>query len=131
MIQSTFFSPGGDNQAEKLESESKVEIINNGDVAPENEDNVEKKKKKRNKKKGNKPTQTDPPSIPIIDLFPDQVFPVGQIMEHPLKNDDRTAKDRFTSEEKKALDRMHYDDYNEIRLAAEAHRQVSSYLICL
>lgn len=45
-------------------------------------------------------------------------------MEYPKRGDDRTAKDRFTSEEKKALDRLHNDMYNELRLAAEAHRQV-------
>lgn len=38
--------------------------------------------------------------------------------------DGRTAKDRFTNEEKRALDRLHNDIYNEARLAAEAHRQV-------
>lgn len=59
-----------------------------------------------------------------MDLFPDQVFPVGEIMEYPIVNDDRTAKDRFTSEEKRTLDRLHNDTYNEVRLAAEAHRQV-------
>ncbi|KAL1491003.1 hypothetical protein ABEB36_011665 [Hypothenemus hampei] len=95
------------------------------------EDNVEgdKKKKKRNRKKGgSKIVQTDPPSIPIIDLFPDGNFPVGEIQEYPLVNDDRTAKDRFTSEEKKALDRMHNDIYNEVRLAAEAHRQTRKHI---
>lgn len=53
-------------------------------------------------------------------------FPEGQIMEHgPAEGiDDRTAKDRFSSEEKRALDRMHNYIYQEIRQAAEAHRQV-------
>lgn len=41
--------------------------------------------------------------------------------------DERTAKDRFSSEEKRALDRMHQDIYQEIRHAAEAHRQVYTY----
>lgn len=96
----------------------------NGDAAAADENkDADKKKKKRNRKKGGKPAQTDPPSIPIVELFPDQVFPEGEIMEYPGK-DDRTAKDRFTSEEKRALDRMHNDIYNEVRLAAEAHRQV-------
>lgn len=51
-------------------------------------------------------------------------FPVGEEMEYPVVGDDRTAKDRFTSEEKKALDRAQMDIYNEVRCAAEAHRQV-------
>lgn len=45
-------------------------------------------------------------------------------MEYPLVGDSRTAKDRFTSEEKRALDRLHNDIYNEVRHAAEVHRQV-------
>lgn len=68
--------------------------------------------------------QTDPPSVPIAELFADQVFPIGEIQDYPTPKDDRTARDRFTSEEKRALDRMHNDIYNEVRLAAEAHRQV-------
>lgn len=47
-------------------------------------------------------------------------------MEYPVVGDSRTAKDRFTSEEKRALDRLHNDIYNEVRHAAEAHRQVCS-----
>jgi methionyl aminopeptidase len=104
------------------------------DVKEELADNVpeadgEKKKKKRNRKKGGgKIVQTDPPSIPIVELFPDQVFPIGEVQEYPTKQDDRTAKDRSTSEEKRALDRMHNDIYNEVRLAAEAHRQTRQYI---
>lgn len=47
-------------------------------------------------------------------------------MEHgPAEGiDERTAKERFSSEEKRALDRMHNYIYQEIRQAAEAHRQV-------
>ena len=36
----------------------------------------------------------------------------------------RTARDRFTSEEAKMLDRLQNDMYKEVRIAAEAHRQV-------
>lgn len=54
-------------------------------------------------------------------------FPEGEITEHgPAEGiDERTAKERFSSEEKRALDRLHQDIYQEIRHAAEAHRQVS------
>lgn len=38
--------------------------------------------------------------------------------------DDQTARNRFTSEEKRVIDRLHNDIYNEVRQAAEAHRQV-------
>ncbi|KAH9381751.1 hypothetical protein HPB48_010570 [Haemaphysalis longicornis] len=67
--------------------------------------------------------QTDPPSIPICDLFPDGNFPVGEEVEHPIANDSRTGKNRFTDPEKKAMEGMSQDQYREIRQAAEAHRQ--------
>lgn len=51
-------------------------------------------------------------------------------MEYPLVGDSRTAKDRFTSEEKRALDRLQNDIYSEVRLAAEAHRQVCFLCSC-
>lgn len=56
-------------------------------------------------------------------------FPEGQIMDHGKAEgiDERTAKDRFSSEEKRALDRLQQDIYQEIRHAAEAHRQVSQF----
>lgn len=57
------------------------------------------------------------------------VFPEGQIADHgPAEGiDERMAKDRFASEEKRALDRLHEDLYNEVRHAAEAHRQVGVF----
>ncbi|XP_022082523.1 methionine aminopeptidase 2-like [Acanthaster planci] len=100
-----------------------------------------KKKKRRRKKKGGVlcvegegqtipcagKKQTDPPTIPVSELFPDGAFPEGQIMEHPVGNG-QTAAWRVTSEEKKALNKAHNDVYNELRQAAEAHRQVRKYV---
>uniref|UniRef100_A0A1L8E2V7 Methionine aminopeptidase 2 n=2 Tax=Nyssomyia neivai TaxID=330878 RepID=A0A1L8E2V7_9DIPT len=90
----------------------------------------EKKKKKKNKSKkgGGANGQTDPPTIPIAKLFADGNFPEGEIMHHPTLVDDRTAKDRFTNEEKRALDRLHLDIYNDLRHAAEAHRQTRQHI---
>ncbi|KYQ57272.1 Methionine aminopeptidase 2 [Trachymyrmex zeteki] len=100
---------------------------NNG----ESEEVKKKKKKKRKPKdKGGVKQQTDPPSIPVSELFPDGNFPVGQIMVHgPAGVDDRMAKMRFASEEARALDRMHNDIYNEARQAAEAHRQTRRHIM--
>ncbi|XP_055595602.1 uncharacterized protein LOC129746128 [Uranotaenia lowii] len=94
-------------------------------------DAAKKKKKKRNKKKtaGAGATASGgklvAPSVPISEQFKDGNFPEGEIMQYP---DSTTAKDRFTSEEKRALDRMHLDIYNELRQAAEAHRQTRQYM---
>ncbi|KAK2186173.1 hypothetical protein NP493_212g07026 [Ridgeia piscesae] len=91
---------------------------------------AKKKKKKKKKNKGPK-QQTDPPSIPVSELFPDRNYPEGQIMEYEVpkdEKDDRTAKDRFTSEEKRMLDRMQQDLYQDVRQAAEVHRQTRHYM---
>ncbi|CAK1553563.1 unnamed protein product [Leptosia nina] len=102
-----------------------VTVNNTGDG-----EEKKKKKKSKNKSKGATKSQTDPPTIPISELYPDGNFPEGQIMEHgPAEGiDERTAKDRFSSEEKRALDRMHQDIYQEIRHAAEAHRQTRKHM---
>lgn len=94
-----------------------------------------KKKKKRNKNKNKSkasaaappPAANARPTVPISEQFPDRNFPVGEIMQHPC-TDDRMAKDRFTSEEKRTLDRLHEDIYQELRQAAEAHRQTRQYI---
>uniref|UniRef100_T1IT38 Methionine aminopeptidase 2 n=1 Tax=Strigamia maritima TaxID=126957 RepID=T1IT38_STRMM len=98
------------------------------------------KKKKKKKKKSKTPgqsepesvkkgKQTTPPTIPISELFPEGNFPEGEIMEYPTVADGRTAKDRFTSEEKRAMDRLQSDIYNDVRQAAEAHRQTRQYML--
>lgn len=50
-------------------------------------------------------------------------------MEYPTSQDGRTGKDRMTSEENKAMDRLNEEVYKEARLAAEAHRQTRQYML--
>lgn len=96
-----------------------------------------KKKRKRNRNKNKKKAegsnsecakQTDPPTLPVSQLFPDGNFPIGEIMDHHIAKDDRKAADRFSSEESRAIDRAQLDMYNEIRQAAEAHRQTRQHI---
>ncbi|KAJ3054711.1 Methionine aminopeptidase 2B [Rhizophlyctis rosea] len=97
----------------------------------------QKKKKKKPKKKavaadGSVTTgvpsekvstaQTEPPTIPVAKFFPNNVFPEGELHEY---KDDNTY--RTTSEELRALERMSFDQYNDLRKAAEVHRQVRAY----
>ncbi|XP_037016145.2 methionine aminopeptidase 2 isoform X1 [Artibeus jamaicensis] len=89
---------------------------------------AEKKKKKKKKKRGPK-VQTDPPSVPVCDLYPNGVFPKGQECEYPPTQDGRTAAWRTTSEEKKVLDQASEEIWNDFREAAEAHRQVRKYVM--
>jgi len=67
--------------------------------------------------------QTDPPSIPIAELFEPGHFPEGQILAHPH---DFNAF-RMDSEEKRAQDHLSFEVYDKVRHAAECHRQVRRY----
>lgn len=107
------------------------EVTTNGDGDKKPAAGAQPAKKKNNKGKKAGGGQTYPPTIPISELYPNGNFPEGQIMEHPTPKDlpdDRTAKDRFTSEEKRALDRMNNEIYQELRQAAEAHRQTRQHM---
>ncbi|CAM9323202.1 unnamed protein product, partial [Ascophyllum nodosum] len=127
------------------------EEAEDGDAALGGEGGAKKKKKKKKKKKGGGggavPTcpggtgsklapargvkgftdsyvrygQTEPPTIPVDDLFEEGSFPEGEILEHPRAFNSF----RITSEEKRALERMQYASlYDKARKAAEVHRQV-------
>uniref|UniRef100_A0A3B3HSD7 Methionine aminopeptidase 2 n=1 Tax=Oryzias latipes TaxID=8090 RepID=A0A3B3HSD7_ORYLA len=72
--------------------------------------------------------QTDPPSVPICELYPNGDFPKGEECEYPPSKDGRSAAWRTSSEEKRALDRANEEMWSDFRQAAEAHRQVRSYV---
>ncbi|XP_047242472.1 methionine aminopeptidase 2-like isoform X1 [Girardinichthys multiradiatus] len=93
----------------------------------EGENSAVKKKRRKKKKKGVK-GQTDPPSVPICELYPNGDFPKGEECEYPPSKDGRSAAWRTTSEEKRAMDRANEEMWSDFRQAAEAHRQVRSYV---
>ncbi|KAG2258710.1 hypothetical protein Bca52824_078004 [Brassica carinata] len=117
---------GKEEQSLESELSKKLEITE--DAKEENNEEEEgskaetstttKKKKKKNKSK-KKPQQTDPPTIPVVKLFPSGDFPEGEIQQYKDDNLWRT-----TSEEKRELERFHKPIYNSVRQAAEVHRQV-------
>ena len=113
--------------AKKKKKKGKSDITpaeGNGEV----ESNTEPKKNAKKNAEKKLTTQTDPPTVPISQLFPSGQFPEGQILDHPIANNDATAKARFTSEEARAVDRIQLDMYNEVRQAAEAHRQTRKHI---
>ncbi|KAG1670918.1 Methionine aminopeptidase 2 [Nymphon striatum] len=134
------------NEHPEAEENSISEVIDkleeqniNGEIVDESEKTTSKKKKKKKKgillrshwlvTLGSGPkVQTNPPTVPIEKLFVNNVYPLGEIMEHPIKHDSRTGKDRTSCEEKNALDRAQNDIYNELRHAAEAHRQTRKHI---
>ncbi len=86
-----------------------------------------KKKKKKKKSKGGKGgarQQTDPPTIPVPDLYPNGIFPEGEIVSYP--QDYNTY--RTTSEELRERERLEANVYNDVRRAAEVHRQVRQHM---
>jgi len=89
-----------------------------------------KKKRKRNRKKkgGAAKTQTDPPTVPIKEIFANGVFPRGQECEYPPQQDCRSSIWRQTPEERKANDTLWEEIWNDHRQAAEAHRQVRKHV---
>lgn len=97
--------------------------VENGAVDGSSDAAKKKKKKNKNKKKKEPLEQTDPPSIPVADLFPSGDFPEGETQQY---KDDNLW--RITSEEKREQERLEKPIYNAIRQAAEVHRQVRKYM---
>ena len=105
--------------------------VDHDDDESENDENgtapaasaAKKKRKRKPKKKknaaGSATTQSDPPRVPVANLFPNNAYPEGEICEYPDENAYRT-----TSEEKRHLDRMNNDFLTDYRRGAEVHRQV-------
>lgn len=87
---------------------------------------TKKKKKKKKKPKKKRIEQSDPPRVGLSKIFTDGVYPEGEIQ--PYKDDNAW---RTTSEEKRYLEKMAMEDpevtYQNIRRAAEVHRQVRQY----
>jgi methionyl aminopeptidase len=110
-------------EEEKDENEAE-ELLDNLQINDVNTEEVKKKKKKKKKKPASSPAskQTEPPSIPVSQLFPANIYPLGQEVEY--KDDNRW---RVTNEEKRYLQLQENENYNEARQAAEVHRQVRKY----
>ena len=100
----------------------------NGDGATNTAGTGDKKKKKKKKPKRKKAgtagakVQSDPPRVPVSQLFPNNTYPVGQEVEYAGNQQYRT-----TNEEKRHLDRMRTDFLSEYRQGAEIHRQTRAW----
>ncbi|XP_041012991.1 methionine aminopeptidase 2B-like isoform X2 [Juglans microcarpa x Juglans regia] len=114
---------GNDETSETSSTLEKDEDGGKKDEDEGKEVSKKKKKKSKTKKKKEVPEQTDPPSIPVSDLFPSGEFPEGEIQQYKDENLWRT-----TSEEKRELERLEKPLYNSVRRAAEVHRQVRKYI---
>ena len=69
--------------------------------------------------------QTDPPSIPISVKYSDGHYPLGQVVEYP---EDYYNRKMVSKEELRAREIPHEKQYEDLRQAAEVHRQVQKDL---
>uniref|UniRef100_A0A8C6V1R3 Methionine aminopeptidase 2 n=1 Tax=Neogobius melanostomus TaxID=47308 RepID=A0A8C6V1R3_9GOBI len=115
-------------QLEQQTLEDKEREEDGEEDGDEAESSTSKKKRGRKRKKDVTKGQTDPPSVPICELYPSGDFPTGEECEYPPSKDGRSAAWRATSEEKRALDRANEEMWCDFRQAAEAHRQVRAYV---
>ncbi|ODQ65714.1 methionine aminopeptidase [Nadsonia fulvescens var. elongata DSM 6958] len=112
--------PQGDRENEGSDDE---DAENEGGENGAAEGEKKKKKKKKSKKKSKKSkTQSDPPRIPIETFFPNKIYPIGEEVEYLDDNRYRT-----TDEEKRHLDRLNNNAWNDWRKAAEVHRTVRQH----
>ncbi|KAH9285951.1 Methionine aminopeptidase 2 [Echinococcus granulosus] len=110
--------PKKDGGADKPNSAEKAEV-------PQLQSASEKKRKP---KKRPSLKQTDPPTVPICQLYPNKDFPLGEIMEYTSLTDGRTAANRMTSQELRLHDEARLEIYQDLRQAAEVHRTVRQYM---
>ncbi|EFJ46638.1 hypothetical protein VOLCADRAFT_109159 [Volvox carteri f. nagariensis] len=83
-----------------------------------------KKAEQQKAESGQVPEETSPPSIPVRLLFPDGKYPEGEWQSY---KDDNLWRE--TSAEKRELERLNWDMLNEVRRAAEVHRQVRKHMM--
>ncbi|KAJ1959920.1 Methionine aminopeptidase 2 [Dipsacomyces acuminosporus] len=115
----------GDGEGDEAGEDSAAE-----NAAVDGSEKKSKKKKKKNKNKKKKKAaagpgaagQTSPPSVPVSQLFPGNSYPEGEICEYKDDNNYRT-----TSEEMRAKDRLCEKQVQDLRQAAEVHREVRRY----
>ncbi|PWN52467.1 peptidase M24A, methionine aminopeptidase [Violaceomyces palustris] len=148
-LEATSLENGSNGHEEKLvnhnaaddESADEDDEPTNGDATQGGGGTGSSKNKKKKKKSGaakrkakaansNPVTQTEPPRVGITKIFPDGIFPVGEIQQYDESKFDESRK-RVTAEELRERERLTQQeegfDYNLIRRAAEVHRQVRRY----
>ncbi|CAE6509117.1 methionyl aminopeptidase [Rhizoctonia solani] len=109
------------------EDDEEEEVAQEGENGGAEGAKKKKKKKKSKKKKTPAPAvQSDPPRVGLSFIFPNGIYPEGEIQEYKNDNSYRT-----TSAEKKEAERLENEDpetsYQNIRRAAEVHRQVRAH----
>lgn len=69
--------------------------------------------------------QTEPPTIPVSQLFPDGRYPFGELQTYmTLQDGQRVSRGRENDMQKRVLDETQFEIYNDLRHAAEVSQHV-------
>ena len=87
-----------------------------------------KKNKKKKKRKASGGQQTTPPSIALANLFLNQRYPEGEVIDYVTDNDNLRRITAGELHHLSVLNSMDDEFLNDYRKAAEVHRQVRQYV---
>lgn len=97
--------------------------------SPKKKKNKKRKAKKPKKPKANVLQQSTPPRVPLDDLFPSRIFPVGEMMEYMTST--ITTWRASACEEQRGVQAALLEDVdflNNYRTAAEVHRHTRHWV---
>ncbi|BFZ54349.1 Methionine aminopeptidase 2 [Savitreella phatthalungensis] len=137
-LKSSGENPAVDGHDSDSSSDDEVSGTADGVAGAAKKKKKNKKKKKSKKKSGAAQTQTDPPTVGLTKIFTSGVFPEGPTRKRYIRTDDlgadadedTTVNVKRTSDAESAAverEKTYASRYNDLRRAAEVHRQVRSY----
>ncbi|THZ36048.1 methionine aminopeptidase 2-like protein [Aureobasidium pullulans] len=98
------------------------------DMKTENSKNKKKRKNNKKKKKAASGQQTTPPRVALANVFPDNKYPEGEVIEYAVDDDNLKRTTSAELRHQDAIKNMDRDFLRDYRKAAEIHRQVRQYV---
>ncbi|TIA35980.1 methionine aminopeptidase 2-like protein [Aureobasidium pullulans] len=98
------------------------------DMKTENSKNKKKRKNNKKKKKAASGQQTTPPRVALANVFPDNKYPEGEVIEYAVNDDNLKRTTSAELRHQDAIKNMDGDFLCDYRKAAEIHRQVRQYV---
>ncbi|THY65523.1 methionine aminopeptidase 2-like protein [Aureobasidium pullulans] len=98
------------------------------DMKTENSKNKKKRKNNKKKKKDASGQQTTPPRVALANVFPDNKYPEGEVIEYAVNDDNLKRTTSAELRHQDAIRNMDGDFLRDYRKAAEIHRQVRQYV---
>ncbi|THY22731.1 methionine aminopeptidase 2-like protein [Aureobasidium pullulans] len=98
------------------------------DMKTENSKNKKKRKNNKKKKKAASGQQTSPPRVALANVFPDNKYPEGEVIEYAVDDDNLKRTTSAELRHQDAIKNMDGDFLRDYRKAAEIHRQVRQYV---